>query len=788
MFSGNRRLVILFYTSIIFSSPLPAQKFTISGYVQDRKTGEKLIGANVFVKDQNRGSATNNYGFFSLTLPVSEMDSLILSASYIGYRLWQQKLPANKDQQITIALSPTVLQGGIVEVITAILEPIEKKSQMSVIDVPIDQLQHIPALLGEVDIIKAMQLLPGVQSGSEGSSGMYVRGGAPDQNLILLDGAPVYNATHLFGFFSVFNSNAIKNVRLTKGGFPARFGGRLSSVMEINLKDGNNQEFDGQFTLGLVASRFNIEGPIKKGKSSFILSARRTYIDLLAQPFVKESERGNGYYFGDLNAKFNTIISDKNRLFLSIYSGLDKAHVQQEDNWATATRKFENDLWWGNITSTLRWNWLISQKLFSNTTLMYSKYQFNVDYTENNVNTASSFSESYFLKYLSGIEDLTAAVDFDFLPNPAHAVKFGADFISHTFRPGAAHFKATSSDFVDIDTLIAPVHEENAIESSVYIEDDLELTPLLKINAGLHASSFSVNSKLYSSLQPRLSIRYLMGRWAVKASFATMTQYVHLLTNSGIGLPTDLWVPTTPKVKPQKSRQVALGLAHTFKKKSLEASIEGYFKEMANLTAFKEGANFVGLDELWEDKITSGKGESYGVEFFLQKKRGRTTGWLGYTLSWSNRRFAELNFGRKFPYRYDRRHDLSFIVNHRFHSGIELSGTWVFGTGNSISMPGANYSGFIDNRSFLGEKIDDIKYYSERNGTRMRAYHRLDLALRFVKRGNGRERIWALGAYNAYNRKNPFFYFFSEEENGMMVVKQASLFPIIPSLSYSYSF
>ncbi|MCB9503891.1 MAG: TonB-dependent receptor [Deferribacteres bacterium] len=776
------------FFSFFLSYPLFSQKFTLSGYVQDIATGEKLIGANVFIQGENRGTATNNYGFFSLTLTHNEADSLTLVGSYIGYKMWIKKLPANQNQQFTLPLELSVLQGETIEVVAEALESIESKSQMSVIDVPIDQLQHIPALLGETDIIKAMQLLPGVQSGSEGSSGLYVRGGAPDQNLILLDGAPVYNASHLFGFFSVFNSDAIKNVKLTKGGFPARFGGRLSSVLEINMKEGNNQEIDGQFTLGLISSRFNIEGPIKKGKSSFILSGRRTYIDILAQPFLEADQKGNGYYFGDVNAKFNHTFSDKNRLFLSVYSGLDKAYVKHEEKWESSSNKLKNDLWWGNLTSTLRWNWLISQKLFSNTTLMYSKYRFNIELSETNQNTLEKSSGGYYLKYLSGIEDLTAAIDFDFLPNPSHAIKFGGTTIGHTFRPGAVHFKAEGTEIVDIDTLIAPVHTQKAVESSLYLEDDFELTTLLKINAGVHASAFSVNSTLYSSMQPRFSLRYLFDDYALKASYATMTQYVHLLTNSGIGLPTDLWVPTTPKVKPQKSWQVALGLAHTFKEHKLEASIEGYYKEMNYLIAYKEGANFVGLDELWEDKITAGNGDSYGAELFLQKKQGTTTGWIGYTLSWSNRQFDELNLGKKFPYRYDRRHDIAIVLNRTLKQGIELSGTWVFGTGNSISLPSAKYTGYAADDNFFGQYISEIKYYSERNGSRMRAYHRLDLALRFIKRGNGRERVWALGVYNAYNRKNPFFYFFSEQENGTEVIKQASLFPIIPALSYSYSF
>ncbi len=763
-----------------------AREFTVSGYVQDAKTGERLIGVNVFYPEYNIGTTTNIYGFFSLTQKNALADSIALVVSYISYDRWQQKISPHKDLDLQIELTPRAIALDSVFVVAEHLETIEKKTEMSTIEIPIRQLKMLPALLGEVDVIKSIQLLPGVQSGSEGSSGLYVRGGAPDQNLILLDGAPVYNVSHLFGFFSVFNADAVKNIKLIKGGFPARYGGRLSSVVEINMKEGNNQEFNAQATIGLISSRFMLEGPFKKDKTSFIVTARRTYVDVLMKPFLNDEDGNGGYYFTDVNAKVNHIFSSKNRLYLSLYTGLDKFYFDDQQNESFDTSSEKGDLKWGNITSTMRWNNLITKKLFSNTTLLYSRYRFEVNVEEKSGNGAQLF-ESFFLKYFSGIEDWSARVDFDYHPNPANYIKFGIGGTAHTFSPGAAQFKSDGFDISAFDTLVAPTRRQYANEANVYVEDDLTLTDRLKINIGVHGSLFSINNKNYTSLQPRVSLRYLFNDWAVKTSYASMQQYVHLLSNAGIGLPTDLWVPATDKIRPQQSEQVALGLARSFRDNQYEFSLESYYKSMSNLIEYKEGADFLGLDTDWQNKVEIGSGRSYGLELFVQKKRGRTTGWIGYTLSRTDRKFTNLNFGKRYAYRYDRRHDISFVFNRQLKPGIELSGTWVFGTGNAITLPVATFPSvfhflFTDNYS------SELEHLPKKNGVRMRAYHRFDLAIRFVKRKGVLEGGWTIGVYNIYSRKNPFFYFLSENRRGDPVIKQASLFPIIPAISYTRNF
>jgi len=778
--------LILILLSLLSATPGFSRKFTISGYIQDATSGERLLYANIFEPRRQMGTTSNNYGFYSLTLPETTGDSLTIVVSYIGYQRWQRKMALTQDVWLTVELQPAVLTGQAVEVVADAIERIEDSPQMSQIHIPIRQMAAIPALLGESDIMKVLQLLPGVQSGGEGSSGIYVRGGAPDQNLILIDGAPVYNASHLFGFFSVFNSDAIQNVNLIKGGFPAHYGGRLSSVVDISMKEGNNQRLAGAATIGLVASRFLLEGPLQTGKSSFILSGRRTYIDLIARPFM-HGEVG-GYYFYDLNAKLNYIFSQNDRIFWSAYTGDDRFYARDDYEDDTYFNKNEFDLGWGNFTTTARWNHIFTQKLFSNTTLTYSKFRFNTgikDITkENNQRTEQTRAE-----YDSGIKDYSARLDFDYLPNPNHDVKFGANIIWHEFNPGASHFKIEGTDLSELDTLIAPVEKHLAVEASTYVEDEWKLSPRLNLNFGIHASLFSVSDTRYHSIEPRFALRYLLGNWALKASYVNMTQYIHLLSNSGIGLPTDLWLPSTKIVQPQQARQVALGLARSFRNGQIEFSAEGYYKSLQNIIEYKEGSDFLGLETDWQQKIEIGQGRSYGVEFFLQKKQGRTTGWLGYTLAWADRQFDNLNFGRRFPFRYDRRHDIALVLTRMIKPGIELSGTWVYGTGNAISMGVARYSGVNGLLySDFGDFWSEIIYYKERNGFRMGAYHRLDLGIRFIKRRENRERIWTLGLYNAYSRKNPFFYYFDTEDGERRVLKQVSLFPIIPAISYSRSF
>ena len=775
-------------------------KHTLSGYVEDAASGEKLIGAVLHDPDLRQGAITNRYGFFSLTLPAGARRVVV---SHIGYESDTLAIRLEQDLQLNIALEPEALRMEAVEVEAERLDPIQMESRMSVVQVPVRQIKSAPVLMGEVDVLKTLQLLPGVQSGAEGMSGLYVRGGSPDQNLILLDDAPVYNASHLFGFFSVFNANAIKNVQLTKAGFPARYGGRLSSVLEIDMKDGNMKEFEAEGSVGLIASQLTVQGPLSRDRTSFILSGRRTYVDLLVRPFLPEDDRG-GYHFYDVNAKVNHIFSPRSRVYLSWYGGDDRFWSDVTDQYRGDSYREENtiaaDFGWGNVTSTLRWNYLFGNRLFGNLTAIYSRYQLSthVDDRSTVIRGGERESESLRLRYLSGIRDWGLKLDLDYIPDPAHYVRAGGSATLHTYRPGAAQIKSDPADGAPEDTTLT-AQVTDALEFSLYAEDDVRLTSRLKANLGLHTSGFLVDGELYTSLQPRLSMRYLLpSDWAVKASYARMRQYIHLLSNSTVGLPTDLWLPATERVRPQRSEQVGVGLARQLKEQ-YEFSVEGYYKTMDELIEYREGASFLvgfGESEDWQDKVETGRGWSYGAELFLQKKRGRTTGWAGYTLSWTRRRFEELNEGRTFPYRYDRRHDVAVVFSRQLSGSTSFSLTWAYGTGNAATLPVARYYSNPDEplslrlpQAFLPP---ETVVYGERNGYRMAAFHHLDFSLNFGLADSDRHGF-SLGVYNAYNRKNPFFIYFEDRLNRntdtwQFRAKQVSLFPLLPWLNYRFKF
>ena len=791
--------IFTFLFLLFISQKLLAQTFTISGYVTDKSNGELLLNANVFESQALQGTISNNYGFYSLTLPKGT-HSLVFS--FIGYQSQTIEIDLKQD---TIVNSKLLLQQDLEEV-TVVGHQIESKlksTQMSKELVPIEKIQNLPAFLGEADVIKTIQLLPGVQSGTEGTSGLYVRGGGPDQNLILLDDVPIYNANHLFGFFSVFNPDAIKTVSLYKGGFPARFGGRLSSVVDIRMKDGNNQQLHGNFSVGLISSKINIEGPLIKDKTTFNLSARRTYADLLMRPLIKSSSDGEdvgGYFFHDLNMKISHKLSDRSKLYLSTYTGRDKAfsrydytHGSDDARW----REKENfHLAWGNITTALRWNYLLTNKLFANTTLTYSNYLFDIQEhtTEENQNTGEEGDE-YKMTYKSGIEDVGAKIDFDYYPAPNHRIKFGANFIHHTFKPGIMAYKESYDSSSDIDTTYGNSNI-NANEIDAYIEDNIEINQNLSLNIGLHASGFNVDGEFYTSLQPRLSARYMANeRLSFKAAYSKMNQYIHLLSSSTIDLPTDIWLPTTKNVKPQNSHQFALGAVYQLKK-GIDLSVEGFYKSMDNLLEYKEGASFLGATTGWEEKVELGKGWSYGTEILLQKTTGKTTGWLGYTLSWANRQFENLNWGRKFHARYDRRHDISFVMTHRFSDKFDIGLTWVYGTGNAVTVPTqVVYGAEVPFKNSYDSGTNEYEYYGERNNYRMPSYHRMDIGFNFHKKKKHGIRTWNISLYNTYSRQNPFFLFFDDtsdqeyQQTGKsQVLKQMSLFPIIPAVSYNFKF
>ncbi len=787
-----RKFAIAFLI-ILLPLSIQAQRFTVRGTVEDIQTGEKLISANVYESISLKGIATNAFGFYSLTLPAGEVK---LNFSFIGYKTVIVDLKLSRDTLINIRLEPVISLGEVI-ISADKAKSAVRSTQMSMTELSAKTIKSLPMLLGEVDVLKALQLLPGVKGGNEGTSGIYVRGGGPDQNLILLDGVPVYNANHLFGFFSVFNPDAIQNVKLITGGFPARYGGRLSSVLDIRMRDGNNKKFSAEGSVGIIASKLTLEGPIIKDRTSYIVSARRTYIDILAQPLIRAAAKQGsgsnfnaGYYFYDLNAKINHKFSDRSRLFLSAYSGQDKAYLKSSESGDIQGQSVENlsdaGLGWGNLTAALRWNYVITPKLFTNATLTYSRYNFITSMLDQQKD-AGVMTHKYQFIYNSGIVDWAGKIDFEYLPDPNHTIRFGYNQIYHTFKPGIS-ILSLKENSTEIDTTFGNKNIY-AHEAALFIEDDWTISPRLKANIGLHFSGFKVSDSTYTSLQPRISVRYLFSEnLSVKAAFTTMSQYIHLLTNSTIGLPTDLWLPATEKIKPEKAIQCALGIVYE-PSDGIEISVEGYYKSMTNLIEYKEGASFFSFEDDWQNKIEIGEGRAYGTEFLIRKQVGKTSGWIGYTLSWSERKFANISYGAWFPYRYDRRHDISIVLNQTINNHIDIGLTWVYGTGNAVTLPLEKYAG-ISSFWYDYQYFNGIEAFDNRNSFRMPAYHRLDIGINFKKETKWGQRIWSFGAYNVYNRKNPFYLQFSQQylDDGTYkkVLKQYSLFPLIPSISYSF--
>ncbi|MGY6561038.1 MAG: TonB-dependent receptor [Luteibaculaceae bacterium] len=780
------RILLILLLSVLFATT-HAQNVTVSGFVKDANSGEALIGSTVINLRNGQGTVSNSYGFYSLT---QKKDSLTLRISYVGYETRVFSIAPKRDTTLQVFLKPNITLEEFT--VTGYKEEAQYlKTQMSTIDVSMEMVKNLPVFLGEVDLLKTLQLLPGVQSGNEGTSGLYVRGGGPDQNLILLDGVPVYNASHLFGFFSIFNADAINNVQLIKGGFPARYGGRLSSVIDIRMKEGNMQEYKGEFSVGLIASKFTFEGPLVKDKTSFILSARRTYLDILARPFIALADDSfrAGYYFYDFNFKINHKFSDRSRLYFSNYFGDDIFFARGKDEFTaqgtTFTDEFKNNLSWGNIISALRWNYIINPKLFSNTTLTYSRYRFNVgsEFTEQ-ARGVQNYNDFFSFDYFSGIRDWGAKVDFDYLPAPNHYIKFGLGNIYHTFTPGINQFIQRESGIASIDTAFGSL-KQYAHELYWYFEDEIKVNDKLNVNAGFHQSLFFVGSKTYHTLQPRISARYLVGeKSSLKASYASMAQFLHLLSNTGIGLPTDLWLPATEQIGPQQSNITAVGYATALSRK-FDITVEAFYKHMDGLIEYREGVSFLTTSQDWQNLVEVGRGWAYGTEFLIEKKLGKTTGWIGYTLSWAERQFNEINFGEVFPYRFDRRHDIGLAITHKFSETFDVGIVGVYGTGNAVTLALERYRPLPTmNNLFVGE----IEHIDSRNNYRMPAYARVDIGFNFRKQLTRGERTWSFSLYNALNRQNPFFLYFGNNDNGDRVLKQVALFPIIPAVNYSYKF
>jgi hypothetical protein len=764
-------------------------RHTISGYIRDQYSGETLIGATLTIKGNTKGITSNQYGFYSLTLSEG-VHSII--ASYIGYQTTEFELNLLSDTIINIELTPAGTTSQEVIVTARKRENNLKSTQMGKVTLPIEQIKSVPAFLGEVDLLKVVQLLPGIRNAGEGTAGIYVRGGGPDQNLIMLDDAVVYNTGHLFGFFSIFNSDAIKNVSLIKGGMPAQYGGRLSSVLDISMKEGNNKTFQAEGGIGLIASRISLQGPIKKDKASFIISARRTYVDALTKPFIKKSSQfyGSGYYFYDLNAKVNYRFSNKDRLYLSGYFGRDVF------DFSNGKQDLKVNIPWGNATGTLRWNHVFNNKLFANTTAVYNDYNF----------TFAALQNNFEIKLASGIRDLSFKQDFDYYPVQQHKLKFGLLYTHHRFTPSVVSGK---QDSIVFNPLNAQVKYAN--EGAIYVQDDWEINGKWQMNAGLRYSIFQQvgpnkiyttdidgnrtdslvyekgkTVKTYGGLEPRLTLRYAINEGtSIKTSVTRNLQYIHLVSNSGTTLPTDLWVPSTYKVKPQISWQYAAGLYKNFNNNKYETSLEVYYKSMNNQIEYKEGYTPNSLDDT-ENSFVFGKGWSYGTELFINKVKGPLTGWIGYTLSWTWRKFPDLNFGEKYPAKFDRRHDLSVVAIYEYNKKWKFSATFIYGTGNATTLPQRFY--------FVGNVLS--QEYSRINQYRVPAYHRLDLSAILTPKKNAIRKWkteWVFSVYNAYSRQNPYFIYFDQRGSpydGTLQVqaKQVSIFPIIPSVTWNFKF
>ncbi|TVR78888.1 MAG: TonB-dependent receptor [Chitinophagaceae bacterium] len=739
---------------------------TISGNVTEQATGEDLPGANIRIIDENKGTSSNMYGFYSIRVPAGDVN---ISASFIGFETMEVSFSATNDTTINFRLIEEGEQLDEVVVRTDRAQERVESTQMSSVSLPIQQIREVPAIFGEVDILKVAQLTPGVQSGSEGSTGFFVRGGGSDQNLILLDEATVYNASHLFGFFSVFNPETVRGLELYKGGYPAKYGGRLSSVMDIQLKEGNNQKYGASGGLGIISSRLMLEGPIVKDKSSFLIAGRRTYFDIFTRA-INQANTDNesftpipDYYFYDLNFKANYRINDNNRVFLSAYYG--------KDVFSFGSGIFNIDFDWGNFTTTARWNRVFNSRLFSNTTFTFSNYNYKIE------NSIDQFEFSLG----SRIQDFNFKTDFDYYISPNHKLNFGAFYTYHQFIPG--RFSGSSEDdVVDFD------NEENidAHQFGLYVSDEFEPFEDLKVNVGLRLSAF-YNEKFYWNLEPRVSARYLLTETlSLKASYTEMAQYIHLVASSGASLPTDIWYPSTSVIPPQKARQAAVGVTKNLGWQSLSLSGEVYYKWLLNQVDFRDGAQLF-LNPRLEDEFIFGDGYSYGFELFLEKQRGNTTGWIGYTWSISERTFEGVNNGNPFFPTYDRRHDISVVLSHKINRRWSVSGTWVYGSGSRTTLPVGRYLVFdVD-----GTTPSIVPEYTERNSFQLPAYHRMDLGVTYNFFPRWGEGDLNFGIYNVYNRRNPFFIFYDENTNndGDITGYQAklvSLFPIIPSITFNF--
>ena len=770
-----RNLLFLFLL-LLPTFILAQSNITISGTISDINSGERLAGATIYFSETKVGVSANSYGFFSIKLPIGLN---LLQASYVGYQTTLIKINVGKDSVLNLTLRTSLKLDEITVKGTKNRNTHPYLSAMNMIKLDMAKMADIPVILGERDLLKALQYLPGIKGGAENTAGFNVRGGSSDQNMILLDGVPVYNVYHLMGFFSVFNGEAIKNAEIYKGGIPARYGGHLSSVLDVTMKEGNLKKQEGTFSISPVAGSFTMEGPIKKDTASYIISVRRTFIDfplMLVQKLQKQPYIG-GYYFYDINAKTNWILNPKNRIFLSVYSGLDRNFFTGNDRNLKQSFRYQ----WGNTTTVLRWNSTLSSKLFSNTSLYFSSFN-------NTQRTKSEEDGSINLfKTSSKLNEWSFKLDYDYYLAPGNVVRFGGKLSQLSFSPDILQQRNDQNE-----TTSYQASKNKAFVSEAYIEDEIEWNRL-NANIGLRAATYSIEGKTYFSLEPRIALNWmLIPDLTISASYMRNSQNLHLLTNSSLGLPTDLWVASTKKIAPQNADQVSLGIEkHIGRNYTL--GIEGYYKTMKNVTRFNEGAAFLsGRDRNWETNVSVGEGEAYGSEVMFRKENARLNCMLAYTLSWSNQRFDDINKGRWFPFKYDRRHDFSALIDYKLKSKYtgerKISLAFVFKSGNHATINDTETEGLILPGIEHTAHSDGIipfktrQTYENPNNFKMPSFHHMDLNYSVKQyRSSGKGHEWSFSGYNIYNHLNPWMTY---KKDG--IVKQLSIFPFIPSVSYRY--
>jgi len=785
-----KKITFLFLGLTSFFS-IAQENFTISGTLKDASTGEDIIGARVIALEvPGKGAITNTYGFYSFTLPKG---TYTIQYKSLGFMIQEVKVDLNQDIVKNLELETEAKVTDVVYITTEREDENITSGEMGVEKISMKDVETIPVIFGEKDIFKTMQLMPGVKSAGEGNSGFYVRGGGSDQNLILLDGAPVYNASHLLGFFSVFNSDALKDVKLYKGGAPAEFGGRLSSVMDIKMKEGNSKQFAFSGGIGVISSRLTIEGPIVKDKGSFIISARRTYADVFLKLSKNESLNKSILYFYDLNAKANYKFGKKDRIFLSGYFGRDKFGFSDQ---------FGFD--WGNSTGTLRWNHIYSDKLFGNTSVVFSNYNYKIKF--------GGGTETFEIG--SQIQDINVKEDFDWYINTNNTFKFGVNFIHHTFKPGEIETgEGISFELNDIQNRFS-------VESSAYIQNEQKIKSRMVLIYGLRFDNFTQIGpgdfytydldgnvtdtasfddwkpvKSYNGLSPRVSMSFIINeKSSVKASYGRTYQFLHLISNTTSSSPTDIWLPSSSNIKPEIADQIAVGYFRNFKDNTYEFSAEFYYKAMQNTIDYRDGAE-VTLNPTVEGELLYGIGRAYGAELLFRKRKGKITGWIAYTISRTERLFDEVNNKTWYPARQDRLHDISIVGIYSINERLNVSATWVYYTGNAVTFPSGKYE--IDGQV--------VNYYTERNGYRMPDYHRLDIGVTLYDKkfktitdvDTGQEKevpkrwegSWNFSVYNAYARENAYSISFQENvETGKTEAVQLALFKIIPSITYNFKF